>query len=464
MKIFLKKGLIYTIIKYFITFVAFIKSLMIAKILGPNLLGSYAYIMLLVEYISYYNLGVYASMNREVAINIGDDSKRDYSIQIINTSLTFSIILGGFILFLFFCIGLLPETLFSKDFYDYRFHIFSYVFLNQFRWFFIRYFRLYEKYYVLSAFELISNLIMILGVFLFGEKYLLDAAIYSALIANIALLFIGFPNVKDVHFLWDTKKIKHLVIIGIPLVLYALSDKVFTSIDRFMIAQYLPREDLGYYQFGNTLALGALMVIDTLTFIFYPKFLKSFHCKTIEDFKEKRIALTTMIFNMEYISTLLVLVSGLLIPIFINFIMPNYLNSIMIAKILLIGFCFKPITFLTSSFLVANNRQPILIPITVISMILLAISNYILILTGNGIYGVVIATGLIVGFHSIWLFLAIFKTLVDILILWRLILFVLISILIVFFSLSDYLLIIFWGLLYFSRTKQIFSLIKTMIT
>ena len=101
MKKYLKDGLIYAIVKYLITILAFLKSLLIASTLGPSLLGSYAYIMLLGEYISYYNLGVFASMNREVAINIGDDSKKEYNIQVFNVSLSFSITLGILILILY---------------------------------------------------------------------------------------------------------------------------------------------------------------------------------------------------------------------------------------------------------------------------------------------------------------------------------------------------------------------------
>tara|TARA_B100000035_G_C21035614_1_gene570754 strand:- start:4238 stop:5632 length:1395 start_codon:yes stop_codon:yes gene_type:complete len=463
MKKFLKEGLVYTVIKYFITFVAFIKSLLIAKTLGPSLLGSYAYIMLLVEYISYYNLGVYASMNREVAINMGDKSKREYSINIINASLTFSILFGGFIFLIFFCLGYLPENLFSEDFQNYRFHIFAYVLLNQFRWFFIRYFRLYEQYYILSFFEFASNAIMIIGVFFFGGKYLLNAAIYSALVANIICVFIALPNVKSVRFFWDFEKVKYLVKIGIPLILYGLSDKLFTSIDRFMIAQYLPREDLGFYQFGNTLAFGALMLIDTLTFIFYPKFLKTFYGKSKKDLKRKKTGLLKMIYNMEYFSAFLVVVAGLVIPSFIAYIMPSYTQSILISKVLLIGFCFKPITFLTSSFLVANNKQVFLIPITVVSMIVLTFSNYLLLNAGYGIVGVVIATGLTFCIHSIALMIAVFQDLAFLINIWRLILFAVLSTFIFIFKVSSSWLIVLWVLLYFTQTKKIIEMLKSIV-
>jgi len=400
-------------------------------------------------------------MNREVAINLGDQTKNIYIEQIMNFSVTFSLLLSLPLLLIFIGLDILPEGTLSQDVYNYRFHIFAYIFLNQIKWFFMRYLRLFEKYIVISILELVSNVVMVLGVLFFAEKYLLDAVIYTALFASIVGLFIGFTKVTKVRYAWDIKKLKHLILAGIPMVLYALSEKVFTSVDRFMIAQYLPRSDLGYYQFGNSIALGVMMSIEALTFIFYPKFLNSFHYKTEEGMKEKKDSLIKIIYYMEYFSTLLILVGVLLVPIFIRFIMPNYSNSIIIATILLMGFCFKPITFLTSTFLVANDKQVILLPITFFAVLLLSILNYVLMITlGYGINGVVIATTIVFSIHSLILFIVIFRNFNSLYNLWRITLFVLINVSVLLLGLPTLLLIPLWLLLYIYRTKKIINLVR----
>jgi len=400
-------------------------------------------------------------MNREVAINLGDQTKNIYIEEIMNISVTFSLLLSLPLLLIFIGLDILPEGTLSQDVYNYRFHIFAYIFLNQIKWFFMRYLRLFEKYIVISILELVSNVVMVLGVLFFAEKYLLDAVIYTALFASIVGLFIGFTKVTKVRYAWDIKKLKHLILAGIPMVLYALSEKVFTSVDRFMIAQYLPRSDLGYYQFGNSIALGVMMSIEALTFIFYPKFLNSFHYKTEEGMKEKKDSLIKIIYYMEYFSTLIILVGVLLVPIFIRFIMPNYSNSIIIATILLMGFCFKPITFLTSTFLVANDKQVILLPITFFAVLLLSILNYVLMITlGYGINGVVIATTIVFSIHSLILFIVIFRNFNSLYNLWRITLFVLINVSVLLLGLPTLLLIPLWLLLYIYRTKKIINLVR----
>ena len=89
----IKNSAIYTITKYFVMVLGFVKSILVARYLGPTLLGKYAFISLIIEYLSYYNLGIYGAMNKEASINYGDPLKKDYISKVFNTSLTFSIFL-----------------------------------------------------------------------------------------------------------------------------------------------------------------------------------------------------------------------------------------------------------------------------------------------------------------------------------------------------------------------------------
>ena len=70
---YFKIGIFYSLIKYLIMGIGVIKSIYIADALGATLLGAYAVIMLIVEYLNYSNLGIFAAMNRDVAINLEDD-------------------------------------------------------------------------------------------------------------------------------------------------------------------------------------------------------------------------------------------------------------------------------------------------------------------------------------------------------------------------------------------------------
>ena len=455
-KQYIKHGFIYTGVKYFVTLIGFIKSILIAKYLGPTLLGSYAYIMLLVEYLTYCNFGVYASMNREASIYKDDKEKENYVQQILNISLTFSLLITFPILLIFLGLDKLPSGFISDDIFQYRYHIFSLIFLNQLRGFTLRYFRLYERFYLLSIFELVSNTIMLFGIIFFVNKYYLDAAVVFAIIGNTVIVIIGLANLKNVKLYINKSILKYLILAGIPMVLYALSDKLFTTIDRAMIAHFLPRSDLGYYQFGNTLAVSTIL-------IFYPKFLKSFHYKTEKEQVLRKKTLLNTIYYMEFFSTLLVVIGIIIIPLFISFLMPQYFKSILLVKILLIAFSFKPIIFLTSSFLVANDNQSKLLPTTLIALIILAAMNYIVIYSGHGINGLVIVTAIAFGIYCLALYILIFRKIESLISIWRQYLFLFLGVLIIIAKIPLYFILILWLILYYTRITNVVKVIKANI-
>ena len=269
----LKNSATYTIVKYFVMILGFIKSILVAKFLGPTLLGKYAFISLFIEYLSYYNLGIYNAMNKEASINYGDPNKEDYISRVFNTSLTFSIVLLIPITILMLLIVNFFPNVFSSDFLDYVYIIFAMVFFVQLRTFFVRYFRIYEKYKIIISFELISNIVLLIGVILFVPKYSLNGLLIILLISNLIIFFVSILfTAKTLSFVFDLSLIKKLVIIGLPILLYTLGEKLFTSIDRIMILNYFSMAELGIYQLAKTFAYGVLMALDASIFIFTPKF------------------------------------------------------------------------------------------------------------------------------------------------------------------------------------------------
>ena len=128
-------------------------------------------------------------MNKEASINYGDPNKEDYISRVFNTSLTFSIVLLIPITILMLLIVNFFPNVFSSDFLDYVYIIFAMVFFVQLRTFFVRYFRIYEKYKIIISFELISNIVLLIGVILFVPKYSLNRLLIILLISNLIIFF-----------------------------------------------------------------------------------------------------------------------------------------------------------------------------------------------------------------------------------------------------------------------------------
>jgi len=469
LKKLIKNTAIYTITKYFVMVLGFIKSILVAKYLGPTLLGKYAFISLFVEYLSYYNLGVYGSMNREVSINYGDPSKEKYINKVFNTSLTFSLcLLIPLITLIILFINFSPNF-FSADFLEYIYIILALVFFVQFRWFFIRYYRLYERYKVIITFEIISNITLLFGVIFFVPKYSLDGLLVTLLISNVIVLIVSIVSIKNkINFVFDLKLIKKLVLTGLPILFYTLGEKFFTSVDRIMIVSYFTMFELGQYQLGKTFAYGVLMSLDAALFIFYPKVLKFFNLK--EDSSERKNKKNNLMMVSHYFDVLtmpIIIVGIIILPLIIINILPQYSESIFIMRILLLAYGFQNFAFSPSSYLVSNGKQNKLVIIVMISLLLMIVSNLLVINLNYGIQGIVIATACVFFVNSALMFIACLKDLGSKILVelfelfWKRIIIFIISIIVIIKSYNIFFILLFYLLFYFySSFKSLKKLLK----
>ena len=447
----------------------FFKSLLVAKYLGPALLGSYSYISLIIEYLSYYNLGVYSSMNREVSINYGDTSNEKYIQKVFNTSLSFSLALFvPIVIFTIIAYTIKPD-MFPGEIREYVFIIIAILFFVQFRYYFLRYFRLYERYYIIIIFEVVSTLTILLGVLIFVPKYSLPALMYSLLVSNLATFAISIICINHkFRFTLNKALVKKLVFAGIPLLFFALGEKLFITVDRLMIIKYFTLADLGQYQLGKTMAYGVLMSLDAVLFIFYPKILKYLH---VNDDKKKNNSnrSSDLIKITNYLDILvmpLILIGIIFLPLLINYALPNYSASIYITKILLLGYGFQNLTYTPSSFLVANDQQKKLSPIIILSLLFMFLGNYSAIKLGYGIDGIVIATSLIYLIYSSLVFIACFHHLNEkiikntIRVIWKRSSFFLITLIVINYNYNIFLLIAIYLIIYGYASLKSFGELK----
>jgi O-antigen/teichoic acid export membrane protein len=127
-----------------------------------------------------------------------------------------------------------------------------------------------------------------------------------------------------------------------------------------------------------------------------------------------------------------IIIAGLtILPLVISYFLPRYISSIFIMQALILRYGLQNLTFSPSSFLVSNNHQKKLIPITIGSLLLAIISNYIIISLGFRINGVAFVTTIVFLINAIMISCSCFNSIdtnfikPTINILWRRIIFVL---------------------------------------
>ena len=223
-----------------------ITSVLLARYLGPNLLGQFTFV---ISFLNFFNplldLGISQVIVKELNINKFEENE---------------ILSSGFILKL---IGsLLSLIIFSIIMYNFNFneidnkyfHIMSLLLIIKFFDIFKFYFEGKSKFkyiYISSIFSLIiSSIIIFIGVYLKKDLvFFFFAKLFEYfLIAFIYVLIFFKENTFKINI--DTKVLKEIISQAYPLILSGVVMILYLRIDQLMIGKYLGAKELGIYSVG----------------------------------------------------------------------------------------------------------------------------------------------------------------------------------------------------------------------
>lgn len=398
----------YSLIKYIALIIGFLKGLINASALGPELLGVLGNLLLVFSYLNYCNLGILNSMNREYVIYKDYDEKK--AKDVLDTTITFLLIIS----IIFFTLG----VIFFYIYYKYNFTMaVSYLLLflsaifEQYKAYFINYFRLVDKVRKINIIELISNGISLLLVVLLIFKYNIIAVMISMFISGLFCMIYGFINHESIRISINGRILSDLLKIGIPLLIYNLGYYILSTIDRLMIIKYLSKTDLGYYTFANQIVQATLVFVSSFIFLYYPRVIKLFNTNVEGSLNKEEIFSLIKKFTkvIELISVLLITVGLIGINPFVNILLPQYKPAISIYGVLSIGLLIAKFSNLANIYIVSNKKQTYLLLLQGISIVLAISLNYLFLWFGLGLLGVAFATMLVNVVYSICEFTVYFK-------------------------------------------------------
>lgn len=385
---FIRIGFNYSALRYGVLVIALLKSITIAEGLGPIILGSYSLLILVIEYLNYINLGVFNSMTRDVSVssNKGQVSLLKQT-EITGNALSFSLISSTILMIVMLIFYIYPLSFFPEEIYQYYLLLFILILTYQLKQFILRYLRLNEEYMLIGWMEFITQSINFAGVYFFIDDYLLNAVMFSILISNLFLVFIGFIYSKGVHLRFNFMIMHNLVRDGIPMLIHSLFLFFLMAIDRFMIILfYEDRKALGLYQLSFILALGCFKAFESITFLFQPKWFEHFY----QDDQNESIKLKSLKDQTTFLevgTVFLSIIGIIIVPVFIENFLPDYYPSIKISQLLIVSFVFNGLTFFVNIYLMSNSKEYSMLPSIFISLVIAAILNYYFYDLGYGLYG-----------------------------------------------------------------------------
>ncbi len=392
LKHYFRVALFYSFIRYIAMGMAVVRAIYVAINLGPELLGQYALILLFIEYLNYANLGVFDSMHRDIAINKDHKGKKVHNSKLMGNAISFTLIVITTLLLISLIFYSKESNIIAKEFYDYYLYLIVMVLIYQLKQFLNNYLRLYDKLYHLSVIDFIQQIIMLLIILFFVKEYSIYAVFAGVLISNIFYLAAGYCFVRGVRLTLDSDLTKYLLISGLPMMLYGLFTAMTMSIDRIFIAAFFDsRTPLGYYQFGYNIAHGLFIAFNSITYLFYPKWLKYFNQanKGVDSIFASVMSQTNI---TEYLLFILSMTGVTVIAGFVNIFAPEYQTSVLISQIILFGLVMNGMIFFGSTFLVSNNYQLRILPVIFFTIIFAVLNNFVLLKLGYGLYGIAVAT------------------------------------------------------------------------
>lgn len=364
-KIASNKVLQYVFSRYFVYFIQFVNSLLIAIYLGPFYLGVWGFINLVVQYFEQLNFGISQSFNALGAIYKED--KAYVSKLFGSTLLSMAIVSGAATLFFFlndmFQLGIGEKYNFSK----YAPTVAIVVVLNYFIPAFLSLLRIYGGILTIAIVQSFQPVCVFLTLHFWRGENLLNVLVWTFLVsfsASIILCLIKMPVKLKINF--DFKMLGIIVKKALYLFLYSASFYFILLSTRGFISSYFSVEQFGFFTFAFSLGNAILLLFKSFVFLIFPKVVNrlahSQSNEAMEMVNKARVDYVTLAHVVGHLAILC-------FPLFI-FFFPKYFETILVFNLIVLSLIVYTHCFGYQELLIAKGKDKTLGFIAFISLII----------------------------------------------------------------------------------------------
>lgn len=364
------------------------KSVLLPILFVPAQMGIWNLMGVIIGYGANAQLGILDGMNKLIPLLRGQDKFQDIE-NVKNSVFWFILFLGALAV-----AGLVISAFFVPV--DYRLYLCMVaviVFLQLIFFYQFSLLRANSLFGILSkgivVFSICSALFILSFAFLFRDRVL--GALFGLVVANIIVIGYWFLRMKyrfplQINFSFLRKSF----VIGISLIFVGLLQSVFISVDRWMITANLGITVLGYYALGimvnNMISLIPGSVASTL----YPKMLERFAVRK-NPTDSANMLLGTLRFS-GIVMLIVICAVNFCLPLLIKFLLPKYLPSVLVIKILVLGSFFYSLSTIAGIYLISIDRQRLLMAIQATLIVALILFYSIVLRLNYGIAAVAVVT------------------------------------------------------------------------
>jgi len=383
----IKKDLVLIFGNYFQQIASFVFIIFIAKKISPDTYAIYGSAILITFYLKFLNLGAQFTINKRLSIRSNSSLVNSYLSLII---FSYPVLIAG-VLFLIYIFNLAPLL---NDYYLYIWIFLSFDNFNQLVQGVLRAKGLSN---ILGKSQILISICVFILILLFynWNNYSNPLPLFIKFIITpvVAGIFLGlYAYSRKIIFpsrFFKIKNFKFFLIDGVVLMTYVLLQDFLSSIDRLFVAAYYSKYEFGIYSFAYTIAGPILLLLRTVMFMDYSRYMKVFKKISKKDFLNLRPTFLRKFFLIYF--TLFAL-GGITSYFLLEYFLIEYKPAFNLILLMLLLFIPNILSFQYSIYFISSGANKIITSIIFIAIIISAIFDLIVVFTNHDIYLLLISS------------------------------------------------------------------------
>lgn len=394
-----KDTLFYSFSTFLAKIFGFIRSIIVARFLGPSLYGMWSALSIVLEYSRYSSLGVLNAMNREVPFYRGKKNNAKIE-QIRNTGFTMACIPSFVIGFVLILVSIFVKGHVGAEWVAALRVIAILVFTKQLYDFFTLFFRSNNEFMFLGKLQLFFAAVDLVLIAVLVIRFGFYGFLWAIVLSYIWLISYIFSHVRrnfNFKLYFNRKLLSHLVKVGIFMTVIIVTVNLRTTVDRLMIVKFLGVTELGYFGISYVLIQFVFLIPSALSQIMYPRLVEKYGSSNKDTAVLRRyIEKSTLV--LAYLMPVLIGEVFLFLPFGVGAFLPEYIPGVAAAQITILGLFFFSAETIAGNFLVTTNRLKWYFICAIIAVIFNFVLDYTFLKAGFGIKGVALGGVMITSF------------------------------------------------------------------
>jgi len=364
-----------------------LRGFIIARFLGPNLYGLWSILTTIILAAIHLGLGTSQALVREIPLNVGKN-KANENAEIQQNSFTFQIFVS-----LGICVVLLMLTLTSLiNSLKGEIRLLGVVLIFNNTYYFLTKKLTSEKRIYSLAIYIIAYAILNTAIGIFLLFFLkINGLLLGMIISHLSLFVISLKRRHlSINLQLNRSILDRLIKIGFPIMILAMSSLFMQYIDRFLVFTLLGNTMTGYYALASYISVLFHYIPHSMSNVLFPRMMHKYgrtsEKKEIEEYFIQPITIlafgTPILLGLVFIN----------VDIAILYLLPEYIPSLIIIKILVLSLFFSIILRVPIDILILFNKQKTVMFLQIASLVFGGILDYLAIINGYGIEGVAFAT------------------------------------------------------------------------